>query len=345
MTRPNTLNTPLLCLTLTLAQACTNESDANLEDRATLDVKDYIDGELNKLVTAAEAIEAAAPKPDADGWNVDADTAATDDMKAAWADARDAYEHVEGAIAVLFPGLDVATDARYDAFIEVTPDDNLFDDKGVTGMHAIERILWADWQPASVVAFESALDGYVPAATPVNKQEADDFKNELAARLVKDVKKMRDDFKPLALDSATAFRGIIGSIEEQREKVVLAATAEDESRYAQRTLDDMRANLEGGQKVYAAFEPWVKTAAGDALNDEIKVELGKISDAYEALEGSAIPMVPEGFNPDQPTDKQLATDFGQLWTLLTHETDPEQESLVARMLEAADAMGIPQLAE
>jgi iron uptake system component EfeO len=267
-------------------------------------------------------------------------------MRAAWADARDTYERVEGAIAVLFPNLDVSTDERYDGFIAEEPDDDLFDGEGVTGMHAIERILWADAHPDNVVAFESALEGYVPAAFPTTEQEADDFKNDLAQRLVDDTETMRKDFEPLALDASTAFRGVIGSLEEQLEKVSLAATAEDESRYAQRTLDDMRANLEGGEATYNAFRDWVIDEAGKDVDADVRAGFAEIDDAYDAIDGAAIPEVPEGFDPDAPSEEHLATEYGGLYELLTSEADPgESSSLVSAMLDAADAMGIPELPE
>ena len=39
-------------------------------------------------------------------------------MTAAWVRARTAYEHIEGALAPLFPDLDAAIDARYDDFLD-----------------------------------------------------------------------------------------------------------------------------------------------------------------------------------------------------------------------------------
>jgi iron uptake system component EfeO len=210
--------------------ACANDNDkaADLEAEAILAVKAYTDAELGNLSAAALALQGAAPDPDADGWDA-GETAA---MEAAWVDARNAYERVEGAIAVLFPDLDAATDERYDGFIAEGPDSNLFDGEGVIGVHGIERIVWADRHPSWVVTFESALPNYSPAAFPATQAEADAFKNALCQRLVEDTATMESEFEPLALDSAAAFRGVIGSMAEQYEKVALASTGEDESRYA-----------------------------------------------------------------------------------------------------------------
>jgi iron uptake system component EfeO len=331
--------------------ACSNEddggSDVDLEKSAIRGTKDYVTEELEKLVAASEAIQKAAPAADADGWNPKDDAQAVEKMRAAWGDARDAYERVEGSIAILFEGLDVSTDERYDGFIEGEgPDDDLFDGKGVTGMHAIERILWAGDHPETVIKFESALEGYKEAAFPSNKDEAEKFKNELAKLLVDDTHQMLDSFEPVALDAPTAFYGVIGSMGEQLEKVTLATTAQDESRYAQRTLDDMRANLEGGEKVYAAFRDWVKADAGDDTDAKIMAGFKSIEKAYADNKGSAIPAPPKNFDSMEPSDADLETPFGKLYGLLTTETDlMSKTSLINVMNGAANDMKLEELAE
>jgi iron uptake system component EfeO len=335
--------------------ACSNAEDNTNGDHdgtgdvkadAILGTKAYVTGELEKLVAASEAMQKAAPAPDADGWNPKDDAKAVANLRAAWSDARDAYEHIEGSIAVLFKGLDVSTDERYDAFIEGAPDDDLFDDEGVTGMHAIERILWAGEHPQNVIAFESALAGYKEAAFPATKAEADEFKNKLAKKLVDDVKEMLSGIQSRTLDAPTAFHGVIGSMTEQLEKVTLATTAEDESRYAQRTLDDMRANLEGGEKVYAAFHAWVIADAGKDADAKIQAGFKSIGKAYAENEGSAIPAPPDDFDTEEPSEADLATPYGKLYELLTTETDiASEDSLVAVMSRAADDMSLDELPE
>ncbi len=315
------------------------------ETEAILDVKDYVADQLQNLHDAALAIQEAAPEPDADGWDPEQDEEAVEDMRKAWSKARAAYERVEGAIAVLFPNYDAATDERYDGFIEEEADDNLFDGEGVTGVHAIERILWADEHPSGVIAFESALPGYVEATYPQSKSEADDFKSSLAQRLVDDTAAMLEQFEPLALDAPSAFRGVIGSMEEQLEKVDLAATGEDESRYAQHTLGDMRANLEGGRAIFEAFVPWLlEQDDGQQLVSDISAAFDDVAEYYDGLDGNAVPEVPEDWNPDSPSDAAAKTEYGRLLAMLQDQTDPEaDDSLVGLMLEAADALGIAQL--
>lgn len=310
----------------------------------TLAVKQDIDSGLVALADAAVALQNAAPAADADGWNTTSDTAAVLAMQGEWKKARVAYEGIEGAIAVLFPDLDAATDERYDGFIEGGPDDNLFDGTGVTGVHGIERILWADEIPTHVVDFESALPNFSAAAFPTTTTQAEDFKAGLVGRLVTDTARMRDDFGPLALDTSAAFRGVIGSLEEQLEKVALASTGEDESRYAQHTLADMRANLAGGEQTWAHFEAAVVEAGGQAVTDAVHAGFERVSVAYAAIDGDGIPAVPATWNAAAPSADDLATPYGLLFTLLSTEADPENaDSLVSAMNEAADLLGIPQL--
>jgi iron uptake system component EfeO len=331
----------LLCASLL---ACGDDDGSDHEKDATLEVKDYVKGQLEELRSAAQALQKAAPEPDDDGWNADDDKKAVDAMRDAWSDARIAYERVEGSIAVLFPMYDISTDERYDGFIEEEADDDLFDGEGVTGVHAIERILWSNAIPERVVSFEKTLKNYSPAAFPSNEEQAEQYKSGLCQRLVDDADSMLEMFGPLGLQSSTAFRGMIGSMEEQSEKTTLAADGRDESRYAQHTLADMRANLEGARAVYGAFRPWVLSVNGAATTKQIDDGLDEVGDAYEEVDGVALPEVPEGFNPDDPSEADLASPYGKLWSLLNEVTDPnEDDSLVSRMGAAATEMGIPGL--
>src|SRR5262249_14032903 len=150
------------------------------------------------------------------------------------------------------------------------PDPDLFDDQGVTGVHAIERILWSDEIPEAVLDFESALPNYEPAAFPATEAEADGFKNKLCARLAAGSAQRQKDLQGRARDAPSAYRGVIGSMAEQVEKIDKASTGEEESRYAQYTLADMRANVAAGQTTYAAFQPWLRSKTdGPHVDEEI----------------------------------------------------------------------------
>lgn len=323
--------------------ACKNDNDADdFEADAILAVKDIVATDIGNFHSAAQGIHDGAPSPDADGWNATDDGAAVTAMKDQWYAARIAYERVEGAIAVLFPDLDASTDERYDGFIADAPDDNLFDGQGVTGVHAIERILWADAHTDAVITFESGLSGYTPAAFPADDAQAMDFRDGLAQRLVDDVAEMDSSFEPLALDAAAAYGGVVGSMAEQVEKITLAQTGEEESRYARHTLQDMRANLDGGLEIYGAFSPWIVAQdGGQELDDQVRAGFQRVQDAYDAIPGTSLPEVPATWSSSNPSAEDLATEYGQLWSLLQEESDPEVEgSLVSTMLAAAELIGI-----
>lgn len=319
-------------LVLMLCVACDRTPP---RERAIADVKQVVQRDIDALVVAVRALQEAAPTERWDGRDPSVRT-----MRARWGEARNAYERIEGAIATLFAQIDQSVDARYDAFVQLQPDDDLFDGEGVTGMHAVERILWADAHPAETVRFESALSGYSPARFPTNDDEAQRFRDELLGRLVRDCEQMQREFAPLALDPAAAYRGVMGSIEEQVEKVMLAATGEDESRYSRRTLADMRANLEGGRAIFAAIEPWLKSVDAEAEASRVTAAFDELQETYAGLSGAALPDVPEHWNPDEPNEE---TPYGRLFTIVSRHADPEAEGAIQAMTSAARKLGIAVL--
>jgi iron uptake system component EfeO len=331
----------LVILALACGEPAPPEPALSPSDRAVIEVKRYVDTHVSALASASRDLCAAAPAPDADGWSLAHDRAAVEAMRGHWRRARVEYERIEGAIAVLFPELDQDVDGRYEHEAELRRDEAPFDGRGFIGMHAIERILFSSDTSAPVRAFEEALPGYVAPRTPASEEEARAFTEGLCAQLVRDVGTMERQLAPLALDPPTAWRGIQGSIEEQSEKVLLAATGQDESRYSENTLADMRANLEGGRAVLAAYEPMLAPEA----RAEIDRRMDELERAYAAIGGDALPEVPPGFDPDSPSEAHLATDYGRLFTLLASASDPQVEGSLAQALRrAGDAMGIPPLA-
>lgn len=315
------------------------------EQQALEGVKSYVQTNLEALARDAQALCDAAPVPSGRGWSATDDAAAITNMRAAWKRARPDYERVEGAIAVLFPEVDVAIDERYDGFLESTSDADLFDDQGVTGNHAIERILFSDTTPARVVEFEKALGAkYVAARFPSTEAEARNFKEKLCARWAKETKQMATDFAPLALDPAAAYRGVIGSMQEQVEKVEKATTGEEESRYSQFTLADMRANLEGAKATYLAFRSWALSKSATAEDMRIQTAFAELEAEYARTAADAIPPVPMTWSNVKPSAADLATPFGQLFTVVQRAADDKTAgTLAAEMSTAADKMGIPQL--
>lgn len=326
--------------------AAAAEPSRSPSDEAVHGVKEYVTVHVTALLEASEAMCAAAPEPDDDGWSLGDDGEAVRAMRARWREARIEYERVEGAIAVLFPELDLTVDGRYEHVAELQTDSTPFDGNGFVGMHAIERILWSDEHPPEVARFERALHGHMEARVPADRAEARAFRDELCGRLVRDVGAMQRQLVPLALDPQTAFRGIQGSIEEQAEKVLLGATGQDESRYAQNTLADMRANLEGGRAVLASYEGMMRSSP-EALSrlPEIERRLTDLERAYAEIGTDALPPVPDGFDPDAPSEAHLATPYGRMFALLSDQSDPRVEGSLAHLLrQTGEAMGIPPLA-
>ena len=319
------------------------DPDAQYRADVTEGMKTSISNDLAAWHDAAVALQTAAPEH---AWDATTDAAAITNMKTAWRTARAHYEHIEGAIAPLFPDLDFATDARYDDYLAELPagDDNLFDGEGVTGMHGVERILYSDQIPASVVTFESGIDGYVAASYPTTDAEAQSFKNELTQRLIDDIANLQGQWDDAGtqIDLPLAFQGLVDLMNEQQEKVNLAATGAEESRYSQLTLADLRTNLDGTTTAYELFSPWVKSKdGGEDIDSKIRTGFEALNTTYSSVSGEAIPQPPATWNPQDPSAEDLATPFGKLYSAVHEAVDPETDgSVVVEMGEAAEALGI-----
>lgn len=309
-------------------------------------MKQQLQTQVGAFRAAVEELQAAAPVPVGRGWDAEQDATAIAHMKASWTRARVAYELVEGALAPLFPQSDLATDARYDdalASLGTDGDPDLFDGKGVTGVHAIERILWSAQMPNEVLAFEKALPGYRPAALPKSEAEARAFKQGLAHQLVADVSELQTQLAPLELDVAFVFRGLIDLTREQLEKVDRAATGREESRYAQTTLRDLRANREGCLAAYKLFQPWLLARNQGALDAKVLAGFERLRVAYDALPGDSLPKPPAGWSSLEPRTEHVSTPFGALFVLVRHETDDaDPSSLAGSLMQIADALALPK---
>jgi iron uptake system component EfeO len=340
-----------LCLLTTLSLGpvvggCGKGDDAAQRSRVEKETKQWLVGRLGEFRAAAEDLRAAAPATSGRGWDAQADASAIAAMKESWGRARVAYELVEGAVAPLFPESDTATDARYDDFtltLGAAGDPNPFDAQGIVGVHAIERILWADSIPAATVEFEKGLPGYRPAAFPATEREAGDFKNELCRELVEDIAELEKQLAPVELDIAFAFRGLIDLTNEQMEKVDRASTGREESRYAQSTLRDLRANREGCFAAYEIFQPWLLARGGSELDKQVLESFERLKVSYDAVPGDAIPRPPLGWSSLEPKPEHAPTPFGRLFHVVKRETDENQEnSLSGNLLRVADALGLPK---
>jgi iron uptake system component EfeO len=339
----------LLVLTTALA-ACSDDkkTDSDFASEVAVSMRTSITADLANLVQAAKDLQVAAPTH---AWDATADSDAIGKMRAAWRNTRIAYEHVEGATAPLFGDLDLSMDARLDDFLPgVTGeagDLDLFDDVGVTGMHAIERILYARDIRPEVLTFEHTLPGETDPSYPTTAAEAMEFKNKLCQKLIDDATALHDQWNPAPVDEEAAFDGLVGLMNEQKEKVNLAATGEEESRYANMTLFDLRNNLEGTSKIYAFFQPWIQTKSGGADADaKIQAKFSELSTLYNRTQDDALPLIPSDWSAVAPTTANLATPFGMIWGTVHADVDPNLDgSVVFEMNKIAVSLGFKPFTE
>jgi iron uptake system component EfeO len=332
---------------ITSQAACTDKTDADYRADVVVSIHDSIGEDLDALVQSARNLQAAAPSR---AWNETGDMMAIANMRDAWKRTRTAYEHIEGAIVSLFPGVDVALDARYDeslAKLGVAGDQDLFDGRGVTGMHGIERILFAPEIRSEVIKFEAVLPGYKPAAYPATDDEAIEFKTVLVQLLIDKASALRKQWNPAVIDIGTAYRGLVGLMHEAKEKVNLATRGEEESRYANITLFDLRNNLDGTKKVYDLFRDWIHSkSAGPEYDSLLREKFDELASLYATVTSDSLPAAPVDWSDDAPTPDNLATPFGALWQRVHESVDPNSEhSVVFQMNHIATLLGFPEFVE
>jgi iron uptake system component EfeO len=140
---------------------------------------------------------------------------------------------------------------------------------------------------------------------------------------------------------------------EQQEKVNKAASGEEESRYSQRTMADLRSNLDGTTKIYELFRPWLqsKPAAGGMpsgadVDASVTAGFADLKTFYASVPGDAIPQPPATWSAENPSAADLQTPFGQLYEKIHHAVDPKTDgSLVVEMNDGATLLGIPVFTE
>jgi iron uptake system component EfeO len=335
----------VLLVAIAAAPAC-HKTDADYKADVVAALHASVGDELDALMQAAHALQAAAPTH---AWS-SGDAAAIGAMRDAWRRTRLAYEHVEGATSPLFPDLEHVMDARYDDYLVLTGaagDPALFDASGVVGMHGIERILYAPDIRPEVVAFERTLPGYAPAGYPTTDADAQAFKAVLVQKLIDDAGSLRAQWRPAAIDAGVAYQGLVGLMSDQLAKIDRAASGEEESRYANVTLFDLRNNLEGTWNTYELFRDWSSYRSPDTDFDMlVEARFTALAALYASLPGDALPPAPAGWSPVHPTPADLATPYGMLWRSVLENIDPDRESsLVFEMNRIAVVLGFPEFVE
>ncbi len=319
------------------------KTDAEYQAEIADGMQSSINEEIGSWRTAAQALCDAAPAPTGRGWDATQDAAAIKAMKDAWKTARTHYEHIEGAVALLFPELDAATDARYDDFLSELGekgDADLFDDQGVTGMHAIERILYSDGIPTEVIAFEQA-DRLRGRGVPRERGRGGGVQDQ-ALRPPRH--RHRDAAGPVEAGEARHRRGLPGpdladeraaregqqGLDRARGVALLADDARRHPLEPRRHHEDLRA--------LPALDPLEGRGSGRQGH-------------HRGLQGAPgrLRRQPRRHHPEPagdvdhpPTAEDAATPFGKLYDAVSFAVDPKRDgSVVFEMNEAAVVMGLP----
>jgi iron uptake system component EfeO len=332
------------CAALAGLAGCLDKTDADFRAEVAASMHTAMTQNLADMVRAARELQTAAPIR---GWNVVTDAPAINKMRDAWKRVRIAWEQVEGAIAPMFNDLNITMDSRYEDFL-LAPgthgDPYLFDANGVIGMHAVERILFAPVTRLEVVTFETALPGYRQAAYPATDNEAIAFKTQLVQRLIDDASLLASSWKPEDVDIAAAYQGMVDLMNEQQDKVGLAAKGAEESRYSNITLADLRNNVTGTHQAYDLFREWIHSKSSATSSDQqVQDQFSSLKNAYAVTPGESLPAAPPGWNPGNPT---LDSDFGKLWQQVHNSVDPDSRgSVVFEMNRIADLLGLTGITE
>lgn len=342
--------TPLLLLVA--CGAGKTPTDPDFEAAVVANTYQLLKVQVRALHQAALDLQDAAPLPPDRGWDAALDDAALVSMKNSWIAMRRAWESSEGVLPNLFDSLDKALDSRYEDLLAPPADGSApagdadpFDGTGVVGMHAIERILYAPDTPTAVVDWEaSQVPGSMPAMWPATAEQAAAFKTGLCEQLVQDCQTLMDSLKSEAINLAIAFEGLTGLMSAQVEKVNLAADHQEESRYSQRTMADLRENLDGTSAIYSEFMDWLATKPGGlAINAEVEQALDMLAQIYSAVNGAAIPEPPPDWDSKLPSTADQQTPFGVLYRAVVQAVDPNRTgSAVDAMNHAARALNLPE---
>ena len=197
-----------------------------------------------------------------------------------------------------------------------------------------------------MAAYEASLGYVVPQAFPSTDAEAMEFKTVLCAKIVADAQTLASGWTAQNIVVADAFEGLVGLMNESHEKVSKAGLHEEESRYSQRTMDDLRANLEGTEAIYAVFEPWLKSKSGGAdIDGKIQAGFSTLQSVYAEPQyaGVAFPTPPADWSDTAPSATDLATPFGALYGAVNGAIDPTTDgSIVFEMNAAATLLGLPE---
>jgi iron uptake system component EfeO len=296
--------------------------------------------DIHTLSQSADDLCAQVPlHPNDSGWDATEDAAALDGMRVSWRWTRSSFEHIQAVIAPQFPDTLAQLDARYEDFSESVY--HPFFASGFEGLHAIERVLWADRIPSQVVEFESTLPNYIAAAWPTTSAEANAFKLGLCGELNDDVGLLESQLVLTTLRVDAIFLELVSSMNVPKDQVTKFTLGADASRYSSRTLADLRDMLAGVRKIYAPYRAWIRGKPnGEKIDARILAGFEALSAAYQKIPGDTLPQAPKGWSNENPSAEDLATPFGELYRAADAAADAnDDESLVNQLKRAAHLLG------
>lgn len=309
------------------------------------DLRDFLRARLSDLPAEAVVLQGLAPQQQ---WQQSTNPVDVDNMRQSWKRQRDAWRQSESVVRVLQPEVAEAVALTYDeAMRGLAEESNPFDGVGFVGLHAVERILWGPtyFAPAqtggeppesAIFLFEEAeVPGYFEPTYPAVGVQSTEFKFQLVERLIED---LRAPSATGAVEGISADAGwwvLRDAVALLDARVRPNGIGADTSRYSQSSLVDLREGLAGARTLMRVLRPWVDGAPnGAGVGAEIDAGFDRVQAALDGTPGDAMPLIPEAWAvPPTPTD--AATDYGQLWTAITTESNVDDPASLAAAIERA----------
>lgn len=319
--------------TVDAATTDTTEAEAVAQLRVTTKIQ------LDRVTTNAAMLLTLAPT---EAWST-SDASRLEAMRASYIVLRDAYVQSEGLFAVLAPNLGPSIDRLYEQAIGDVRDEAPFDAQGFAGLHAIERILWAEMQRMSVEAAEEAILGYSRPEFPKSKDDADAFRQKMLTDAQTQLAQAIAAIIGATIDFTTGMKVVRVTAERQLAKVTVEAPGKDVSRYSDRTLADLRSNFAGARAIYGSLLAHLRTLPGGrALDDAIAARFTAIDARYAALPGDALPEMPATWTATNADD---GSEFGKLYVFVRNECDANNRAGLIALLNEAEQLAIRSAAK
>ncbi len=303
------------------AGSCDGGDHEHNSSTLTTAMQGFMRTHVGRLDTALGELAMAAPRGHA--WLQESDKAALLAMRAAWKSAHAEALAVGVPLEYIFPAQAQHLDRSWERealTLMGMPDPNPFDDQGVVGLHAIERVLWGPESSGEVLAFERKDAAYFPALAPATAADADDFANLLVGKVRAHAAAWLKVSPALGYDQGFVVKSITDEVAGAFRTVITAASpGESESRYSRSTA------LALGQQISAVGDLW--TLLRPTLPKTSKAtDIAAVDMAYARLVAlrpapgaDELPLAPPTWNPFHATPEDLASPYGKLYVAMERE--------------------------